>query len=305
MLRSGASALARRTILSSSTKGTPACAVPRASFHLSAPRREEAKADGAVAPPSKGGLFGTGLSEWFALPIGMTAAIPLVHFDWYVINEETQLAAVFVAFCVCVYTQGGEAIHKSLDQKAVDLLREHNEAEDKVIEAMENKLEALKSTTGQVEHFEAVQALRGASYDKLNAAGKVKPQYEFRSQVERVLAMIAAEEASVAEKTKAALMVEATAAVTAKFHADKKLKKAALDSAIATIKGGVAKAAADPVQAEFVDFFKTKSVELQKSDDGSETAAARANLVAKINAVAKNEGFYFDFGADGNPKLTV
>lgn len=306
MLRSGASAIARRAILRSSTNGTPACAVPRASFHLSAPRKEEQKTEDAVtAPaPSKGGLFGTGYSEWFALPIGMTAAIPLIHFDWYVVNEETQLAAVFVAFCVCVYTQGGEAIYKSLDEQAVTRLREHNEAEDKVIEAMQNKLDFLKNNTHQVEHFEAIHQLRGESYDKLNAAGAVSPQYEFKAQVERVLEMIATEEASVTEKVKAALMEEATANVSEQFGSDKKLKKAALDAAIATIKGGEA-ATVDPVKTAFVDFFKKKAVELQKSDDGSEAAANRANLVTKINSIAKNEGFYFSFDANGTPKLNV
>jgi len=307
MLRSGASAIARRAILRSSTNGTPACAVPRASFHLSAPRKEESKDEAAVvaAPESKGGLFGTGLSEWLALPVGMTAAIPVVHFDWYVINEETQLAAVFVAFCVCVYTQGGEAIHKSLDERAVNLLKEHNESEDRVIEAMETKLDFLKNNLEQVAHFESIHDLRGVSYERLNVAGAVRPQYEFKAQVERVLEMIASEEASVTEKTKATLMEEATVHVSNRFDGDKKLKKAALDAAIATIKGGDAGAAADPVKACFVDFFKTKAAGLAKADDGSEAAANRANLVTKINSIAKNEKFYFSFDANGAPKVNV
>eukprot|EP00979_Chaetoceros_neogracilis_P012450 scaffold3312_cov199-Chaetoceros_neogracile.AAC.1 len=71
-------------------------------FHASAPRDEEAK---EIVPP-KGGLFGTGLSEWFALPIGITAAVPILKLDLYVVNEETQLAAVFIAFCVAFWTQG-------------------------------------------------------------------------------------------------------------------------------------------------------------------------------------------------------
>ena len=73
------------------------------SFHASAKREEDATAKSAApVEESKGGLLGTGLSEWFALPVGVAAAVPLIKFDWYVINEETQLLAVFLAFCVTV-----------------------------------------------------------------------------------------------------------------------------------------------------------------------------------------------------------
>lgn len=306
MLRSGASALARRAVIRSSSKGIPATFIPRASFHLSAPRKEEAKVEEAVeAPPfSKGGLLGTGYSEWFALPIGMAAAVPLIHFDWYVINEETQLAAVFVAFCVTLYTQGGEAIHKALTEEAETLLAEYNEVEDQEIQLLEDRVELLKGNLDRVDQFEAIHQLRLESYDKLNAAGKIKPQYDFKAQVERVVDIIAQEEASVMEKTKVALMAEATASVSQEFVSSKALKKAALDAAIATIKGD-AKAPADPVQGAFVKFFKQKSAALKKSDDGSEAAAQRAALVAKLNVVVKNEGFLFSFDEAGKPKMNV
>lgn len=301
MLRVGTSAIAKRAILNS-TRGTPACAVPRASFHLSAPRNEEQSAEiTATAPVSKGGLFGTGLSEWFALPIGIVAAIPAIKLEWYIVNEETQLAAVFIAFCVTLYTQGGDAIHKSLDEKAVNLLKEHNEAEDKVINALEEQLEFLQGNTEQVQHFEAINTIRGETYEKLNAAGVIKPKHDFKSQVEKMLGMIAAEETSVAEKAKTALMEEATASVSDQFTSSKALKKAALDAAIAAIKGGEMKE--DPVRKAFVKFFADKSVAAAKADDGSEEAANRAALVAKMNSIAKNEQFFFSFDESGNPKM--
>jgi len=233
----------------------------------------------------------------------MTFAIPVIHFDWYVINEETQLAAVFIAFCVTVYTQGGEAIYKSLDEKAVALLKEHNESEDKVINALESQLEFLKNNTKQVEHFEAIHALRGAAYDKLNAAGAIKPQHEFKAQVEKMMDMIAAEEQSITNKTKTNLMAEATANVTQQFTSTKALKKAALDSAIATIKGGAV--TDDPVKKAFVKFFKEKAISAKKSDDGSEAKASRAALLTKMNSIAKNEKFFFNYDADGTAKLSA
>jgi len=278
---------------------------------LSAHRRSDAiKADDAAAvetvpaTTSKGGLLGTGYSEWFALPIGMAAAVPIIHFDWYVINEETQLAAVFVAFCVTLYTQGGEAISKALSERSETLLREHNESEDAVIMAKQCQLDALKDTLLEVEHFEAIHQLRADSYDKLNVAGRTKPLYDFKAQLERTLDLIAQEEASVTEKIKAQLLAEATSDVSEQFRTSKALKKAALNAAIATIKGG-ANAKEDPVKGAFVKFFQDKSSALTKTDDGTEAKEQRAALVAKINSIAKNEGFYFSFDEAGKPKMNV
>jgi 6-pyruvoyl-tetrahydropterin synthase len=290
MLRA-ATTVARRTALSS--RGV---AAPRAmAFHASAPRDEEAK---ETAPaPSKGGLFGTGLSEYLAIPIGMTAAVPLLKLDLYVVNEETQLAAVFVAFCVALWSQGGEAIYNSLDEKAKALLKEHNEAEDKVISALEQKLDFLKANQNMVNDFEAINAIRSDSYSKLNAAGVIKPKHDFKVQVERILNLIAQEEANVTEKTKIAIMEEATATVTEAFATDKKLKKAALDAAIAQIKGGAA--GTDPVTAEFSKFLKGKAEAASKVDAGAEEAEQRAALLAKMSAVAKSENMMFDIDASG------
>lgn len=272
------------------------------SFHASAKREEEAAAVTTLPTEGKGGLFGTGLSEWFALPIGVAAAVPLLTFDVYVINEETQLLAVFLAFCVTFYTQGGDAVYKAIDAKAETLLREHNEAEEKVIEALEQKLLFLKANQNTVNDFSAINEMRATAYEKLNAAGAVKPKHDFKLQIERMLAMIAAEEASYTEKTKMTLMSEATASVTDKFTADKALKKSALDAAISRLKGGKTE---DPVQAAFVQFFKDKAAAAKASKDDTEEKAQRTAMIAKMNSVAKNEGFFFAFDSTGAPKMTA
>jgi hypothetical protein len=118
--------------------------------------------------------------------------------------------------------------------------------------------------------------------------------------MDRILGMIVQEENSVADKAKHALMAEAVATVTKEFASSAELKKAALDSAIAKLKGSKAE---DPVLKSFQTFFKQKAAEAKKSDDGSEEKAQRAALVAKLNSVAKNEGFYFDFDSKGSPKM--
>lgn len=299
MLRVASSSVARRAVLSSS-RGVRA-AGPHFGFHSSAPREEESK---PMEPTKKGGLFGTGVNEWYALPVGLAAAIPMIKFEWYVVNEETQLLAVFFAFCVTLYTQGGDAIHKTLDETAQSILKEHTEAEEKVIEALEQKLDFLKANSNMVNDFEAINQMREAAYANLNAAGKVKPQHDFKAQVERMINMISQEEQSVSEKAKSLLMEEATVTVTSQFEQSEQLKKAALDSAIAKIKG-TAKAGEDPVQAAFVKFFQDKAAAAAKADDGSETTEQRAALVAKLNSVAKNEGFFFQFDEAGKPKMTA
>jgi len=304
MFRAAASSVVRRAALRSTSRGAPSCgAIPgNMSFHASARREEDTVATTTLPTEGKGGLFGTGLSEWFALPIGVAAAVPLLTFDVYVINEETQLLAVFLAFCVTFYSQGGDAVYKAIDAKAETLLREHTEAEEKVIEALEQKLLFLKANQNTVNDFSAINEMRAAAYEKLNAAGAVKPKHDFKVQVERMLTMIAAEEASYTEKMKMTLMSEATASVTDKFSADKALKKSALDAAISKLKGGKTE---DPVQAEFVQFFKDKAAAAKASKDDSEEKAQRAAMIAKMNSLAKNEGFFFAFDASGSPKMTA
>lgn len=302
MLRTATSAAARTALRYSSRSAPASCAIPgNMSFHASAKRDEEATANATLPVESKGGLFGTGLSEWFALPLGVATAVPFLKLEWYVVNEETQLLAVFLAFCVTFYTQGGDAVYKALDQRAVDLLEEHTQAEDKVIEALEQKLVFLRANRNMVNDFNAINAERSEAYEKLNAAGAVKPQHDFKAQVERMLTLIAAEEASVTEKAKMTLMGEATAAVTKKFTTDKAAKKAALDSAIAKLRDG--NKGADPVQAAFINFFKEKAAAAKASNDDSEEKAQRAAMIAKLNAVAKSEECFFQFDGQGKPSL--
>ena len=266
------------------------------SFHTTAPVKDDK--DGSVELNSAVTKSNNAL---FALPIGIAVAIPAISQEWFAINEETQLMACFVAFCVTAYTQGGEAIHKSLDEKAVNLLKEHNEVEDRVINQISGDIELLKADLGVADTYREINSIREETYTKLNAVGAIKPQYDFKAHVERMIDMIAAEETNVSEKKKTALMEEATAAVTAEFSSNKSLKKAALDSAIAAIKGS-SKDGSDPVQAEFVNFFKKKAADAKKTD-AAEAKAEREALIAKVNSLAKNEGISFQFDANGVPKL--
>lgn len=302
MLRAASSTLGKRAFARS---GAQAPKLSNASFHFSARREEEAKEETSSEVADKGGFMGTGLSHLYAIPAGVAFGVPILEFNWLVVNEETLLASTFLCFCVVAYTQGGDAIAKMFQDEADSMLQLQQEAEDEVIAKMEENLEYMKLTENIVQDYQDVLALTEASYAKLNAAGKIKPQHDLKAQVEKMLNIIASEEASSYDKAKTAMMVEATEAVTAKFADDKALKKAALDNALSKLTSGKASAGGDPVQGAFVKFFQDKSAAAKKSDDGSEEKEARASMITKMNAVAEAEGMYFRLDESGQPKMVA
>jgi len=54
-----------------------------------------------------------------------------------------------------------------------------------------------------------------------------------------------------------------------------------------------------------VQFFKDKAAAAKASKDDTEEKAQRAAMIAKMNSVAKNEGFFFAFDSTGTPKMTA
>jgi len=304
-LRVAASTLARRSIARQSTGAV--APLSAANFHFSARREDEAK-DTSSQIAEKDGFMGTGLSHLYAIPVGVALAVPILKFEWFLVNEETLLTSTFLAFCVVAYTQGGDLIHKALKEESESMLKLQNEAEDEMIAKMQENLEYMKLTENIVQDYQDVMDLTKESYEKLNAAGKIRPQYNLKTQVERVLTMISTEEHNMYEKKKTSLMEEATASVTQEFSTSKELKKSALDAALGALSGkakGKGRTGVDPVQGAFVNFFKNKSAAAQQADDGSEEREARSAMLAKINGIAENEGFYFRFDANGQPKMVV
>ena len=66
----------------------PSCLSQRMSFHYSARREDEAKETSSELA-DKGGFLGTGLSHLYAIPVGVAIAVPIIEFEWYLVNEET------------------------------------------------------------------------------------------------------------------------------------------------------------------------------------------------------------------------
>lgn len=275
----------------------PAASAPRFEFHGTARRTQEPEDTAAAVADEKEGFW----EPIYAVPVGIAFAIPAITYEWYLVNEETQLAACFMAFTAIVYKQFGGAIFDKLEEDGKRLLSHHNALEDAIINDLQEKLHDVKLQELIVQDAEAVKALRLATYAKLNAAGKIKPTYEFKAQIERMLTMMETEEASMKEKAKQTLMELATVSVTASFSASKDLQKTSLVAAIAQLKGSAN--SADPVKSAYLKFFKEQAVAAASIDEKEELLVARTSMVSKLNAMASNEGYFFEFdAATGQPK---
>jgi F-type H+-transporting ATPase subunit b len=268
-----------------------------ANFHASLPHKQEEKSTTPAEPPK--GLWNPMLS----VPLGIAFAVPALSYEWYLVNEETQLAACFIAFTMLIYQQFGGSIHEFLAADGKRMLKDHNAKENDIIQMLQEQLDDMKMQSNIVKDAQDIQAVREATYEKLNAAGQIKPQYDFKAQMEKVLGMLATEEASMTEKAKHALMKDATEAVKAKFASSKDLQKSSLDLAIAQLEGKGGQG--DLVQAAFIDFFKAKAKEAATADEAAELAETRKTIVRKLNAVAMNENFVFRLDENGQPKMVV
>ena len=269
----------------------------RIEFHASAKREEEA----TPAPVEEKGIMAW--NSLYSIPIGIAFAVPAIHYEWYLVNEETQLMACFVAFNAFIYAQFGDTIKEALAAEGKETLVKQNAVEDEILGLLKTQRQDILMQENILQDFEDVQALKVETVEKLNAVGQIKPLHDFKGQVERLLTLIATEEANVKEKQKIAMMEEATTAVTQELLTNKALQKQSLENAIKKLKGEPA--GEDPVKATYLKFFKWKADEAKKVDAKTEIAAARAAMVAKLNAVADNEGFYFKFDTDGKPVMTV
>jgi Mitochondrial ATP synthase B chain precursor (ATP-synt_B) len=271
-------------------------------FHATTKREDEAAPVLAAAKPPAV-ESSSGWDPIYAVPLGIAFAVPAINYEWYIVNEETQLAACFIAFVALVYKNFGGVIHDVLAEDGKRILLEHNKVEDEILGILKAKRDDLLFQANVVQDAQDIQALKVATYEKLNAAGQIKPQHDFKAQIEKLLTMIKFEEATRVEKQKVDLMTEATQAVTTKLLSTKTLQKACLDNAIAQLKGGAA--GTDPVKQTFIDFFKYKQEEAKKIDEKVEMAEARAGLITKLNATASNEGFFFRFDAAGKPMMNA
>mmetsp|Transcript_14321 Transcript_14321/g.18715 ORF Transcript_14321/g.18715 Transcript_14321/m.18715 type:complete len:300 (-) Transcript_14321:101-1000(-) len=299
MLRAATSKVLQQGFLSG-RRGVPSAASARLQeFHVSSRRDEEAKAEAPVVAEVKE-------SSWhpaYGIAAGITLGIPAIHYEWFLLNEETQLMACFICFVGVVHKQFGGVIQESLEADGKATLAETNKAEDMMISDLKTTIAEIGAQTGVVEDLEAVKQLKIETYKKLNETGKIKPLHDFKAQFEKLLTVIAAEETIAQEKGKQTLMKEATASVTAEFASSKDLQKKSLASAISMLKG--TKTGVDPVKDTYLKFFADKKKASASVDVATEAKVFREAMITKLNSVAKNDKFYFEFDAAGKPKMVV
>jgi hypothetical protein len=207
----------------------PGARMPLRALHASPVVRDEEK---SVAAPASGGM----LSDWrVQLPIGFLAAIPLLHNQVFILNEETQLLGCFMVFVGTMYTQAGDMIGKALDAKSKAVIAEHNAQEEVAISAVKAVLAAHQKKLTLVEDMKMVYSFQSEVLSTLAKAKSMELQYVVRADVVKKLDFLVQKEESAKTAQQAMLVSKATAAVEAAFSSNKKLQGAALNVALATL----------------------------------------------------------------------
>ena len=238
--------------------------------------------------------MGTSLSPLYAIPVGITFGIPILHNEVLILNAETQLVACFSAFVITAYTQGGDAIAKMLDARAEAIIDEHNKIEDANISAVQAVIDAHKQRLNLIEDMSAIKAETAAAVKKLEAAKTAEFHFAMKENVESKLVNMIAREETVLQRISARLTSEAKAVVTAKFNASKEAKASALDGALAALKGAPVKS--NPVKELYQGYFKdfTKHMESQAGKTVTLSPEETASVIAEIKLIQAREGIDSD-----------
>lgn len=256
-----------------------------AAFHttpVTSAKKEEA------APAT--GFMGTSLSPLYAIPVGITFGIPIIHNEVLILNAETQLVACFAAFVITAYTQGGDAIAKNLDAKAQAMMEEHNKIEDANISAVQAVIDAHKKRLNLLEDLESIAAESKACVSKLEAAKSSELKFAMRDDIESKLINMASREEMILQKISSQLTSNAKAQVTAQFKASDKAKASSLDAALAALNGKPS--STNPVKELYTNYFKdyTKYLTTNAGKVVNLTAEQTAHVNEEIKAIQKKEG---------------
>jgi hypothetical protein len=186
--------------------------------------------------------------------------------QWLVLDAETQLVGCFATFVIIAWTQGGDAIAKSLDERAEAVAAEHNAIEDANIAAVQAVIAAHKKRSAMLNDIAAMTQVSSDIVAKIESAHDAKLKFDMKADVERKLNTVVMKEAILREKVASGLASSATDAVRAKFGADKKLQATSLDMAIAALASPDA-FKNHPVEAEFASHFKSTAANATKTAD--------------------------------------
>jgi len=230
-------------------RAAPSARLPVRALHASPMLRDEEKA--AAVPESRGFL-----SDWrVQLPIGFLAAIPLLHNQIFILNEETQLLGCFMVFVGTMYTQAGDLIGKALDAKGQAVIAEHNAQEQVNIAAVYAVIAAHEKNLTLVQDMQSILTLQVELMETLDKAKMMEYQHTVRNDVVKKLDYFAAKEDQFRASVQSILVAKATASVEESFKTVKTLQDNALAMAMATI-ADPTKVQPDAVAPVYADFFK-------------------------------------------------
>jgi hypothetical protein len=211
--------------------------------------------------------------------------------QYLVLDAETQLVGCFATFVIIAWTQGGDAIAKSLDERADAVAAEHNAIEDANIAAVNAVIDAHKKRAAMMEDIAAMTSVAEGVVAKIESAHDAKLKFDMKADVERKLNTVVMKEAILREKVSSGLATNATEAVRAKFSTDKKLQQTSLDMAIAAL-ANPDSYKNHPVEGEFAAHFKATAASAEKSKDEMVELPkdVMEQILGEMKSVADREG---------------
>jgi hypothetical protein len=251
-----------------------------ASYSTSKKRDEESK---AVEVNTPGTLEKYGLNDWkIAGPIGLALGIPFIYNDWYMMTEETQLVACFMLFSGAMYNAVNPSVAAYFDEQQDAILSELQKSEDLQIKLLKEKIAMKEVERTLVDDIAFLNAKTDEASKKLEESCYLEVKHSYRDQYVKWLDSVVSTEKS-AKREEIDTFIDATsAAVVESFKTDAKLKKAALEQAIAILKDPK-KTQPNLVSAQFASVGKKIFEEQQKQASSPPTKAQTAGYKKLIN----------------------
>jgi len=235
----------------------------------------------------------TSPSRWVPITVvgfGTAFGTGLMH-----LNEEVQILGLFVLFVGTLYTKGGDALGKMLDESADAILREHNALEDAQIEATKQVISAYKRQMDIANDINSIFSAQRALMQKVVHAQSLRLQHDVRNQIVKRLDNLAAAEASVVSSIQSTLVSTASSKARSAFSAEKgdaALKSKVLESALLALespgKVGGKDLVGDLFQSHFSKFKQT--LEKSRGVEMSLSAEDYQSVSDSVKAVARRDG---------------
>ncbi|CAM9442488.1 unnamed protein product [Ectocarpus sp. 13 AM-2016] len=199
------------------------------------------------------------------VPFALFLTVPALCREWYVMTEETMLMGCFFLFLGAAMDFGGEGVGKYFDDQTAEIKRAQQSAEEEQIKRVTGDLATEKARLLEMQQMDAIsKAIAYGNTRRNEAEAMAAPHTSRESTVKLLEALKGAKIKRVADLRNAEIATALTE-VVAKVSADKKLKKAALDNALATLADPSKAAKVDPVSEVFAQYWKQKAIDTEKN----------------------------------------